>query len=38
MRFLTAALHVDYFKPTPLGVELEVRVKELKADQVLIEE
>lgn len=24
-RFVTASLHVDYVKPTPLGVELEIR-------------
>jgi acyl-coenzyme A thioesterase PaaI-like protein len=24
-RFVTAALHVEYLKPTPLGVELEIR-------------
>jgi acyl-CoA thioesterase FadM len=31
---------VDYLKPTPLGVELEVRarVKELKGRKVIIEE
>ena len=40
LRFLTASLHVDYLKPTPLGVELEVRgrVKELKGRKVVIEE
>ena len=39
-RTLTASLHVDYLKPTPLGVELEVRgkVKELKERKVIIEE
>jgi acyl-coenzyme A thioesterase PaaI-like protein len=39
-RTLTASLHVDYLKPTPLGVELEVRgkVKELKDRKVIIEE
>ena len=39
-RFLTASLHVDYHKPTPLGVELEIRakVKELKGRKVVIEE
>lgn len=39
-RFLTGSLHVDYHKPTPLGVELEVRakVKELKGRKVVIEE
>ena len=36
----TASLHVDYLKPTPLGIELEVRgkVKELKGRKVVIEE
>ena len=40
MRFLTASLHVNYLKPTPLGVELEVRakVKELKGRKVIVEE
>src|SRR5512141_1299728 len=39
-RFLTASLHVDYHKPTTLGVALEVRakVKELKGRNVVIEE
>jgi acyl-coenzyme A thioesterase PaaI-like protein len=39
-RTLTASLHVDYLKPTPLGIELEVRgkVKELKERKVVIEE
>jgi len=39
-RFLTASLHVDYHKPTPLGVELEVRgrVKHLEGRKVVIEE
>jgi acyl-coenzyme A thioesterase PaaI-like protein len=39
-RFLTASLHVDYLKPTPLGIELEIRgkVKELKGRKVVIEE
>ena len=39
-RFLTASLHVDYHKPTPLGIELEVRgrVKSLKGRKVVIEE
>ena len=38
-RTLTASLHVDYLKPTPL-VELEVRgkVKELKGRKVIVEE
>lgn len=40
LRFLTASLHVDYLKPTPLGVELEIRgrVKEVKARKVTVEE
>jgi acyl-coenzyme A thioesterase PaaI-like protein len=39
-RFLTASLRVDYLKPTPLGVELEIRaaVKEHKGRKVVIEE
>jgi len=40
LRFLTASLHVDYLKPTPLGIELEVRgkVKEVKGRKVVVEE
>ena len=40
LRFLTASLHVDYLKPTPLGVLLECRgkVKEVKGRKVMIEE
>ncbi len=40
LRYLTASLHVDYLKPTPLGVMLEVRgkVKEVKGRKVVIEE
>ncbi|MCP4710156.1 MAG: PaaI family thioesterase [Planctomycetes bacterium] len=40
LRFLTASLHVDYLKPTPLGVTLEVRgrVKEIKKRKVVVEE
>ena len=39
-RFLTASLHVDYLKPTPLGVTLEIRgkVKVNKVRKVIIEE
>jgi acyl-coenzyme A thioesterase PaaI-like protein len=39
-RALTASLHVDYIKPTPLGVELEIRgkVKEHKGRKVIVEE
>jgi len=38
-RFLTASLHVDYLKPTPLGIELEIRgkVKDVKGRKVVIE-
>ncbi len=40
LRYLTASLHVDYLKPTPLGTMLEVRgkVKEVKGRKVVIEE
>ena len=39
LRFLTASLHVDYLRPTPLGVPLEVRarVKEIKGRKVVVE-
>jgi acyl-coenzyme A thioesterase PaaI-like protein len=39
-RFLTASLHVDYLKPTPLGIKLEIRgkVKEVKGRKAVIEE
>ena len=38
LRFLTASLQVDYVRPTPLGVPLEVRasVKEVKGRKVVI--
>lgn len=38
-RFVTASLHVDYLKPTPLGVELELRgkVAEFKGRKVTSE-
>ena len=37
-RFVTASLHVDYLKPTPIGIELEVRahIKEIKERKVII--
>lgn len=40
MRYLTASLHVDYLKPTPLGPTLEIRarVKEVKGRKVIVEE
>ena len=39
LRFVTALLHVDYLKPTPLGVELELKGKvlELKGKKVISE-
>jgi len=38
LRFLTASLHVDYVRPTPLGVPLEVRarVEEVKGRKVTV--
>ena len=38
-RFLTASLHVDYLRPTPLGVPLEVRgrVREIKGRKIIVE-
>lgn len=40
LRFVTASLRVDYLKPTPLGVPLEVRgrVEELKVRKVVVRE
>lgn len=40
LRYLTASLHVDYLKPTPLGPMLEVRgrVKEVKGRKVVVAE
>jgi acyl-coenzyme A thioesterase PaaI-like protein len=37
-RFVTASLHVDYIRPTPLGVPLEVRgqVEEIKGRKVIV--
>ncbi len=37
-RFVTASLHVDYLRPTPLGVPLEIRgqVKEIKGRKVIV--
>jgi acyl-CoA thioesterase FadM len=39
LRFVTASLKVDYLKPTPLGVPLEVRarVREIKGRKVVME-
>ena len=38
VRFVTAALHVDFKRPTPMGVPLEVRgkVKEIKGRKVVV--
>lgn len=38
LRFVTASLHVDYLRPTPLGVPLELRarVKETKRRKVVV--
>jgi acyl-coenzyme A thioesterase PaaI-like protein len=38
LRFVTASLHVDYLRPTPLGVPLEVRagVQEIKGRKVVV--
>lgn len=32
-RFVTAAMHVDYLKPTPLGRELEIRARVREASE-----
>ncbi|MGD8377092.1 MAG: hotdog domain-containing protein [Acidobacteriota bacterium] len=39
LRFLTASLHVDYLRPTPLGRVLEVRgvVREVKGRKVVVD-
>lgn len=39
LRCVTASLHVDYLKPTPLNVPLEVRgrVKEVRGRKVVVE-
>jgi len=38
LRFLTGTLHVEYLRPTPLGVLLELRgvVKEIKGRKVVV--
>lgn len=30
LRFVTASLYVDYLRPTPMGIELEIRAKVLE--------
>jgi len=39
LRFVTGSLHVDYLRPTPLGVPLELRsqVAEVKGRKVIVE-
>jgi acyl-coenzyme A thioesterase PaaI-like protein len=39
LRYVTASLHVDYLRPTPIGVALEVRarVKEIKGRKVIVD-
>jgi acyl-coenzyme A thioesterase PaaI-like protein len=39
LRYVTAALKVDYLKPTPLGPPLEVRgrIREVKGRKVVVE-
>jgi len=38
LRFVTASLHVDYLRPTPLGVELEIRgrIREIGPRKVIV--
>jgi acyl-coenzyme A thioesterase PaaI-like protein len=38
-RFVTGSLHVDYLRPTPLGVPLEIRahVEEMKEKKVIVQ-
>lgn len=38
LRFVTASLHVDYHRPTPIGVPLEIRgrVEEVKGRKVAV--
>lgn len=40
LRYVTASLKVDYLKPTPLGVPLEIRgrVEEIKGRKVVVNE
>ena len=39
LRFVTASLHVDFLRPTPIGLPLEVRgrVKEIKGRKVVVD-
>jgi acyl-CoA thioesterase FadM len=38
VRFVTAALHVDYLRPTPLGGPLEIRgrIEEIKGRKIVV--
>jgi len=38
LRFVTASLHVDYLRPAPIGVSLEVRarIKEIKGQKAVV--
>lgn len=38
IRFVTASLHVDFIKPTPMGEELEIRgkIEEIKGRKVIV--
>jgi acyl-CoA thioesterase FadM len=38
LRFVTASLHADYLRPTPIDAELELRgqVKELRGRKVIV--
>jgi acyl-coenzyme A thioesterase PaaI-like protein len=38
LRFVTASLHVDYLRPTPIDAELELRarVKEIKGRKIVV--
>jgi acyl-coenzyme A thioesterase PaaI-like protein len=40
LRFVTASLHVEYLRPTPMGVPLELRarVEEIKGRKVVVAE
>ena len=39
LRFVTASLHVDYLRPTPMGVPLEARgqIREVKGRKVVVD-
>jgi len=40
LRYVTASLHVDYLRPTPMGVPLEIRgrVEEISGKKVVVSE